>query len=179
MKRLQWAFLLILGLGLFAACTTPPITVSLADVSFDLAAVNTLGVVVFPRQPVEVESPPPATQVASVTVQGFAKLDQPATVEFKVFAADVDPGALGCTLEPFTNNFYLCWEDTAGIEQVGSIDFNNTAGPVPFRLAGGTLARGINKNSLYLGLGIGREGTLPNTLTLYDMTATLRLSLGR
>ena len=182
MKRVIWAILLAATGLLLASCTTPPVTIGLTDVEIDLqVAADSAGKIIFPKEPLKLKNPIPGTQVASVSVQGRAKLDSPATLSFDVYAASQDPGELGCTrVDLVLSAYYVCDPGTAGVEKVSqsTIEFNNDDGPVSFRLSGGVLADGINNGTLYLGAQIS-GGTAGNKLTLYDLTATVQLSVGR
>ncbi len=178
--RFAFAKVMLAGLLFLAACTTPPITIGLADLTIDLSiAVNSAEKVIFPANPIKFENPVPETSVASVTVRGEAWLKKEANVSFNVYATDTDPGKLGC--DPFpSREFYLCDPDTNGIEQVSqdAIAFESNAGPVSFELRGTMLANGLNAKSLYLGASI-EGGTAGNVLYLKKMRATVQLNIGK
>ncbi len=175
-RLLTLAALLLLVL---AACTTPPITIGLSDVTLDFQAVgNTLGKVIFPKNPLAQSNPVPGTSIASLTIQGKARLKTAADLTFEIYATDADPGSLGCTP---VGDYYLCDADTRGVERVGTIAFQGTAGPVNFQLSdrNQVLSKGINQQSLYLGAEV--EGTLSvaNVLYLEHLTATVQLNVGK
>ncbi len=174
---------LALLLLLLAACTTPPITIPLSDVTLDLqVAADSAGQVLFPENPLDVKNPVPATSIAAVTIKGEARLANGADVSFEVYATDTDPQTLGCQKvgTPLTGYFYACDPNTPGIAKVSqsTIAFNGSQGPVPFTLSGDTLAKGINKQSLYLGAVIS-GATAGNTLYLQNLTATVQLNVGQ
>ena len=181
MKRLvAFAALMLAGLLFLAACTTPPITIPLSDVSIDLSiAADSAGKVIFPENPLEFKNSVPATSVASVTIRGKAQLAQAASVSFDIYATDTDPGELGCA-HPLLGKFYLCNPDDlkGRIQKVGDIAFEGNAGPVPFELRGTMLAKGINAESLYLGASI-EGGTAGNVLYLEKMLAIVQLNIGK
>ncbi len=175
--------LLALAAFLLAACTTPPITVGLSDVAVDLTvAADSAGKVLFPADPLAVKNPLPATRVASVTIQGEARLKNPAEVSFDVYATDTSPKDLDCAQvgSVLTGYFYACDAKTKGIAKVSRrrIDFGGRKGPVAFTLSGDLLASGINKQSLYLGTVI-QGATAGNVLYLEHLTATVQLAVGQ
>ncbi len=175
--------LLLLGLGLLAACTTPPVTIGLSNVTLDLTvAMDSAGKVLFPESPVAFENPLPGVSVASVTIRGQARLAQSAQLSFDVYAADASPADLGCTKVGTiaTGYFYACDPGTPGVDKVSqeTLAFHNTAGPVPLTLSGEVLARGINRRSLYLGAVVS-GGTAGNKLYLERLSATIQLNVGK
>ena len=181
--RARYLIPLLALAALFGACTTPPITIQLSDVTINLTvAPDSIGKVIFPENPLELKNPVPGTSIATVTVRGQARLQQKATVSFDVYATDTDPGELGCSKvgSVLTGFFYVCDPGTEGIAKVSpnAIAFNDETGPVPFTLSGEMLASGINKQTLYLGAVIS-GGSGGNTLYLEDMTATVQLNVGK
>ncbi len=179
-RLLTLAALLLLVL---AACTTPPIKISLSDVTIDLQiAMNSVGKVIFPKDPLEIQNPVPGTSIASVTVQGNAYLKEGADISFYVYATDTDPGALeGCYLDNIIRSYYVCEQDTKGIVELSEspIAFDGRGGPVRFTLSGDVLASGINKKSLYLGALIEGSATVGNELYLKELTAIVQLNVGK
>jgi len=170
---------LALLLLLLAACTTPPITINLSDVALDFQGVgNTLGKVIFPKDPLTQSNPVPGTSIASLTIQGKARLKTAADITFEIYATDTDPSSLGCTP---VGNYYVCDAGTNGVEKVGTIAFQNTAGPVNFQLSdkNQVLSKGVNNQSLYLGAGIGGTFSVNNVLYLEHLTATVQLNVGK
>jgi len=186
MKRFRIAGLFLLGL-LFSACTTPPISIPLSDVSIDLDVVfDTNGAVVFPADPVELEEPPPGTALASVVIAGVAELYPASDVTFEVYASDTDPSELGCAGSESLagiSGYYICenvCEDNEHCEKIGELKFASDKPTDSFTFQGEVLTRGINEQSLYLGLAIG-GGSLQDgaTLKFTKMRAVIRLALGQ
>ena len=181
-RLLTLAALLLLVL---AACTTPPIKISLSDVTIDLQiAMNSGGKVIFPKDPLEIQNPVPGTSIASVTVQGKAFLKEGADISFYVYATDTDPGTLeGCDdeINEIIQSYYFCKQGTKGIVKLSEspIAFDGSSGPVRFTLSGDVLASGINKKSLYLGALIEGLATVGNELYLKELTAIVQLNVGK
>ncbi len=168
-----------------AACTTPPITIGLSDITLDFQAVgNTLGQVVFPGNPLAQQRSVEGVSVASIRIQGQARLENKASLKFYIYAADQDPAELNCTELPALG-YYLCPASTEGIVRVGTIDFTTaggpTKGPVAFELSDEEqiLSNGINKQSLYLGAQVDGTFSVNNVLYLENLVATVQLNIGK
>lgn len=167
MKRALAGFL---TLGLLAACSVT-VTVPLPNQTLALTAPNTVGRVIYPKDPLAF--PPPPVQAVRIVITGEAELSPYAPLSLDVYARVSAPS--GC-LEYST--IYVCdisREDT----YVGQIDLSK-ASPTSFTLGeqgGETLAQGVNQGRLWLGVKVGGTGSSGATLTLKNMTATVTVRL--
>lgn len=156
----------LLTLGLLAACSVTVI-VNLPDQTLPLTASNTVGKVIYPKDPLAF-SPPPV-QALRIVVTGEAELSPYAPLSLDVYARASAP--LGCF---GYSTIYVCDispEDT----YVGQIDLTK-ASRTSFTLGqqgGETLAQGVNQGRLWLGVKVGGTGSPNATLYLKKMTATV------
>ena len=177
-KTLLAAGLALLGLAALNACTTPPITIPLDDVTVDLqAAVNTGGRVVFPKEAQEFTPPAPGTSIASVVIRGKASLKSAADIGFTVYVTDQKPSDIGCTL---VGELYACDAGNEQIEKASNeVKFDNETGPKDIEIQGERLINGINQGWFYLGALITGTGTVGNELYLTNLTATVQVNIGK
>jgi len=174
MRQLIYLLLLTIIFIILTACNASPITVPLDDYSISIeATANTLGYVVYPREPDRFEEP--YINVKTITIQGFIKAEYTSVtgdqLQMIFYARATDPaddpdcdGSLGvvwiCNANnqlPITNNYTF----ENGVRQ--PILFGSRNSDV--------LARGINGGKIWIGAEVVSGIALNVELEFTDMVA--------
>ncbi|HEU4743162.1 MAG TPA: hypothetical protein VFS50_16315 [Meiothermus sp.] len=153
MKRL----LVLPLLGLLAACTALPLSISIPDYDSNVAANNT--VITFQKTQQAQTPPSPAKSIA---IEGKIIYSQSATLVF--YASEEPP----CGMQ--IGGVYSCSFNPDKMDKLGEITLQAWI-PQNFVWQGAKLTGGINKNSLYIGVSLKDSLLTGGTLQFRNMIA--------
>lgn len=144
-----------------------PVSLSLPDTSFAIAAIPTGNLVVFFANPLLFDKP--AVSVHSTVVEGEASYQQ-TRLTLEVYASASPPS--NCVAIP-TTALVVC--DSASYSKIGTVGF--ASGAIQrFRLEGGVIATAVNQGKIWLGLKIALGSVLDlghGDILLKQMSAKL------